>query len=118
MTIPTKELAKFDGFRFTLREYKTSHSTLVLSAVNLKDASSKFELGFADVHYIKLPASWVGRFEEGTIAERDEIIKRDVKFLEGLIHTPSSSLKLYNVNQDEVLIIGSLMHIESTNLND
>jgi hypothetical protein len=111
MTIPSKELERFKGYRFTLREYKQSHSTLVLSAINPEDLSSRFELGFSEVHYIRMPLSWIGNIEEGSIFERDEILKTDTEESVELIRRVESGLKLYKANQNKIIIIGYLLHI-------
>jgi hypothetical protein len=51
----------------------------VLSAINPGDLSSRFELGFSEVHYIRMLHSWVGNIEERSISERDEILKTDAE---------------------------------------
>lgn len=111
MTIPSKELEKFNSYRFTLKEYKQSHSTLVLSAINPENPSSRFQLGFSEVCYLRMPLSWIGNMEEGPISERDEIIKTNLKDSYEIIIRFDPEIKLYKSNQDESIIIGYLLHI-------
>jgi hypothetical protein len=83
----------------------------VLSAINPGDLSSRFELGFSEVHYIRMLHSWVGNIEERSISERDEILKTDAEESVKLIRQAESGLKLYKANQDKIIIIGYLLHI-------
>ena len=71
-----ESLQKLNGYRFTLRGYKINHSEMLLSAINPEDTSIRFNIGFANVHYIRIPISWIGSFVIGSASEREEIINR------------------------------------------
>ena len=102
-------LQSLNRYRFSLQAYKTSHSEVELSAINPNDTSLRFKVGFADVHYIQLPISWIGSFIVGSDNEREEVIHRTGLRPVGAV---SSEVKLYKSLQGEVLILGGLMLVQ------
>ncbi len=107
-----ERLQNLNGYRFTLQRYKINHSELLLSAIRPDDTSFRFNIGFANVHYIQMPISWIGSFVIGSDSEREEIINRIGLHIGGF----GSAVELFKSLQNEVLILGALMLIKSGNL--
>ena len=108
MTQLIESLRSLKTYRFTLRRYKINHSELALSAINPDATRLRYMVGFANVHYIQLPVSWVGSFVTGSDTETEEIINKAGLSISG----SSSGFKLYKSLEGEVLILGALMLIK------